>query len=108
MLNIAGAAALLRTDDLRVEIKKALAKGVTADEVRDILGQVALHADSSLADCVRVAEQVLADLEISAPATSWPGHVFGPLQFRMPQRLQRNRHHECRRNGISIFTPVAS
>ena len=61
MLNIAGAAALLRTDDLRAEIKNALANGVTADEVRDILGQVALHADSSLADCVRLAEQVLAD-----------------------------------------------
>ena len=61
MLNIAGAAALLRTDDLRVEIKKALANGVTADEVRDILCQVAVRADSSLADCVRVAEQVFAN-----------------------------------------------
>ncbi|MEE6140196.1 carboxymuconolactone decarboxylase family protein [Mycobacterium sp. 050128] len=62
MLNIAGAAALRRTDDLRVEIRKALANGVTAGEVRGILGQVALHADSSLADCVRAAKQVLADL----------------------------------------------
>jgi alkylhydroperoxidase/carboxymuconolactone decarboxylase family protein YurZ len=61
ILNIAGAAALLRTDDLGIEINKALANGVTADEVRDILDQVALHADSSLADCIRVAEQFLAD-----------------------------------------------
>jgi hypothetical protein len=33
----------------------------TADEVRDILGEVALHADSSIADCVRVVEQALPD-----------------------------------------------
>jgi alkylhydroperoxidase/carboxymuconolactone decarboxylase family protein YurZ len=53
ILSIAGAAALLRTDDLRIEIDKALANGVTADEVRDIIDQVAIHADSSVADCVR-------------------------------------------------------
>ncbi|WAC91838.1 carboxymuconolactone decarboxylase family protein [Mycobacterium sp. Aquia_213] len=61
ILNIAGAAALLRTDDLRIEIDKALANGVTADEVRDIIEQVALHADLSLAECVCIAEQCLAD-----------------------------------------------
>jgi hypothetical protein len=43
--------------------KKAVAIGVTADEVRDILREVALHADARLADCTRIAEQVLADPE---------------------------------------------
>jgi alkylhydroperoxidase/carboxymuconolactone decarboxylase family protein YurZ len=73
MLNIASAAALLRTDDLRVQIKRGLVNGVTADEVRDILGQVALHADSTLADCRRVAEQVLAE-----PGELPPGTANGP------------------------------
>ena len=61
MLNIAVATALHRTDDLRLEIKQAVSNGVTTDEVRDILNEVALHADSSVADCVRVAEQALSD-----------------------------------------------
>ncbi|WP_217348932.1 carboxymuconolactone decarboxylase family protein [Mycobacterium numidiamassiliense] len=61
MLNIAAAAALHRTAELRSEIKQALANGLTTDEVRDILNEVAIHADSSVADCVRIAEQALTD-----------------------------------------------
>ncbi len=61
MLNIVGAAALKRTDDLHAEINKALADGVTADEVREILDHVVLHADTSVADCVRIVEQALTD-----------------------------------------------
>ncbi|MGC2301201.1 MAG: carboxymuconolactone decarboxylase family protein [Acidobacteriaceae bacterium] len=61
MLNIAAAAALRRTDDLRAEIKNAPANGVSADEVRDILDQVVLLTDSSVADFVRIATQSLTD-----------------------------------------------
>jgi alkylhydroperoxidase/carboxymuconolactone decarboxylase family protein YurZ len=59
ILHIAAAAVLHRTDDLRTEIQTALANGVTADEVRDVLDEVALHADSSIADCIRIANQAL-------------------------------------------------
>ena len=61
MLNIAAAAALHRTAELRIEIKKAIANGLTTDEVRDILNEVATQAGSSVADCVRIAEQPLTD-----------------------------------------------
>ena len=61
MLNIAAAAALRRTDDLRAEIKNALANGVSADEVRDILNQVVPLTGSSVADFVRAAAQTLTD-----------------------------------------------
>ena len=61
LLDIAAAAALHRTAELRIEIKQALANGLTTGEVRDILNEVAIHADSSVADCVHIAEQALTD-----------------------------------------------
>ena len=61
MLNIAAAAALHQTAELRSEITQAKANGLTTDEIRDILHEVAIHADSSVAHCVRIAEQALTD-----------------------------------------------
>jgi alkylhydroperoxidase/carboxymuconolactone decarboxylase family protein YurZ len=56
MLNIAAAAALHRTAELRSEITQAKANGLTTDEIRDILHEVAIHADSSVADCVPLTD----------------------------------------------------
>ena len=64
MLNIAMIAILNRPHELSVHIKGALTNGVSKDEIREILMQVAIYAGMPAAvDSFRIAREVFAEID---------------------------------------------
>lgn len=64
MLNLAMIAILNRPQELRTHIRGALNNGVTRDEIREVLLQVAIYAGVPAAvDGFRVARETLAQLD---------------------------------------------
>ena len=64
MLNIAMLSILNRPHELRTHLKGALTNGVTRDEIREILMQVAVYGGMPAAvDGFRVARDVFAELD---------------------------------------------
>ena len=64
MLNIAMIAILNRPHELRVHLKGALTNGVSRDEIREILMQVAIYAGMPAAvDSFRIAREVFAEID---------------------------------------------
>lgn len=66
MLNLAMLCALNRPHELRMHLKGALRNGVTRDEIREVLLQVAIYCGVPAGvDAFRTAKEVLA--EVDAP-----------------------------------------
>jgi len=66
MLNLAMISVLNRPNELRTHLKGALTNGVTRDEIREILLQVAIYAGVPAAvDSFRIAREVLAEVDPS-------------------------------------------
>ena len=64
MLNIAMIAILNRPHELKLHIKGALTNGVTKDEIREILMQVAIYGGVPAAvDSFRLAREAFAELD---------------------------------------------
>jgi 4-carboxymuconolactone decarboxylase len=64
MLNIAMIAVLNRPHELKLHIKGALTNGVSKDEIREILMQVAIYAGVPAAvDSFRLAREAFAELD---------------------------------------------
>ena len=64
MLNLAMISILNRPHELRTHIKGALTNGVSKDEIREILMQVAIYAGVPAAvDSFRLAREAFAELE---------------------------------------------
>jgi 4-carboxymuconolactone decarboxylase len=64
MLNIAMLSALNRNHELRLHLKGALTNGVTKDEIREILLQVAIYCGVPAGvDSFRTAREVFAQLD---------------------------------------------
>ena len=64
MLNIAMIAILNRPHELRIHVKGALTNGVTKEEIREILLQVAVYAGMPAAvDGFRIAREAFAELD---------------------------------------------
>jgi 4-carboxymuconolactone decarboxylase len=64
MLNIAMISILNRPHELRVHLKGALTNGVTREEIREILMQVAIYAGMPAAvDSFRIAREVFAEID---------------------------------------------
>ncbi|TYL91948.1 4-carboxymuconolactone decarboxylase [Bradyrhizobium rifense] len=64
MLNIAMIAILNRQHEFRAHLKGALTNGVTRDEIREILMQVAIYGGMPAAvDSFRVAREVFAEID---------------------------------------------
>ena len=64
MLNIAMIAILNRPHELRGHLKGALTNGVSRDEIREILMQVAIYAGMPCAvDSFRIAREVFAEID---------------------------------------------
>ena len=64
MLNIAMIAILNRQHEFRAHLKGALTNGVTRDEIREILMQVAIYAGMPAAvDSFRIAREVFAEID---------------------------------------------
>ena len=64
MLNIAMISILNRPHELRAHIKGALTNGVTRDEIREILMQVAIYAGIPAGvDSFRIAREVFAEID---------------------------------------------
>jgi 4-carboxymuconolactone decarboxylase len=64
MLNIAMIAILNRQHELRAHLKGALTNGVTRDEIREILMQVAIYGGMPAAvDSFRIAREVFAEID---------------------------------------------
>ena len=64
MLNIAMIAILNRQHEFRAHLKGALTNGVTRDEVREILMQVAIYGGMPAAvDSFRIAREVFAEID---------------------------------------------
>ncbi|MDA9432531.1 carboxymuconolactone decarboxylase family protein [Bradyrhizobium sp. CCBAU 51627] len=64
MLNIAMIAILNRQHEFRAHLKGALTNGVTRDEIREILMQVAIYGGMPAAvDSFRIAREVLAEID---------------------------------------------
>jgi 4-carboxymuconolactone decarboxylase len=64
MLNIAMIAILNRPHEFRLHVKGALTNGVTKDEIREILMQVAIYAGAPAAvDSFRLAREAFAEAE---------------------------------------------
>ncbi len=62
MLNIAMLAALNRPHELRLHVKGALRNGVSRDEIREVLLQVAIYCGVPCAvDSFRIAREALAE-----------------------------------------------
>ena len=74
MLNLAMISALNRPHELRMHVKGALVNGVTPEEIREVLLQVAIYCGVPAAvDSFRVAREVLEEQqkEAAAKALSW-------------------------------------
>ena len=68
MLNIAMLSALNRNHELRLHLKGALTNGVTREEIREILLQVAIYCGVPAAvDAFRLAREAFAELGDKAP-----------------------------------------
>ncbi|GLR89307.1 MULTISPECIES: carboxymuconolactone decarboxylase family protein [Bradyrhizobium] len=64
MLNIAMIAILNRQHEFRAHLKGALTNGVTRDEIREILMQVAIYGGMPAAvDSFRIAREVFAEID---------------------------------------------
>ncbi|MCK1423327.1 carboxymuconolactone decarboxylase family protein [Bradyrhizobium sp. 180] len=64
MLNIAMIAILNRQHELRAHLKGALTNGVTREEIREILMQVAIYGGMPAAvDSFRIAREVFAEID---------------------------------------------
>ena len=64
MLNIAMIAILNRQHEFRAHLKGALTNGVTREEIREILMQVAIYGGMPAAvDSFRIAREVFAEIE---------------------------------------------
>jgi 4-carboxymuconolactone decarboxylase len=64
MLNIAMIAILDRQHEFRAHLKGALTNGVTRDEIREILMQVAIYGGMPAAvDSFRIAREVFAEID---------------------------------------------
>jgi 4-carboxymuconolactone decarboxylase len=64
MLNIAMISTLNRPHELRAHLKGALTNGVTREEIREILMQVAIYAGVPAAvDSFRIAREVFAEID---------------------------------------------
>jgi 4-carboxymuconolactone decarboxylase len=64
MLNIAMISILNRPHELRAHLKGALTNGVTREEIREILMQVAIYAGMPVAvDSFRIARELFAELD---------------------------------------------
>jgi 4-carboxymuconolactone decarboxylase len=64
MLNLAMISILNRPQELRAHLKGALTNGVTREEIREILMQVAIYAGMPAAvDSFRVAREVFAEID---------------------------------------------
>jgi 4-carboxymuconolactone decarboxylase len=64
MLNIAMISILNRPHELRAHLKGALTNGVTREEIREILMQVAIYAGVPAAvDSFRIARELFAELD---------------------------------------------
>ncbi|MEU4312222.1 carboxymuconolactone decarboxylase family protein [Nocardia sp. NPDC024068] len=64
MLNLAMLSVLNRPHELRTHVKGALNNGVTRDEIREVLLQVAVYAGVPAAvDSFRIAREVLAETD---------------------------------------------
>ncbi|MGY3236201.1 4-carboxymuconolactone decarboxylase [Bradyrhizobium sp. USDA 4448] len=67
MLNIAMIAILNRQHEFRAHLKGALTNGVTRDEIREILMQVAIYGGMPAAvDSFRIAREVFAEIDAKA------------------------------------------
>ena len=67
MLNLAMLATLNRPQELATHVRGALTNGVTRDEIREILLQVAIYAGVPAAvDSFRIARTVLDDIDHTA------------------------------------------
>jgi 4-carboxymuconolactone decarboxylase len=67
MLNIAMLSALNRPHELKMHVKGALKNGVTKDEIREILLQVAIYCGIPAGvDSFRIAREAFADLAKAA------------------------------------------
>ena len=64
MLNIAMIAILNRQHEFRAHLKGALTNGVTRDEIREILMQIAIYGGMPAAvDSFRIAREVFAEID---------------------------------------------
>ena len=63
MLNIVIAMTRNLPGSLRFEIEQALENGVSREEIRGIIDEVAIHAGHQAIDSIQVAEQVLSRFE---------------------------------------------
>ena len=64
MLNIAMIAVLNRPHELKLHIKGALTNGVSKDEIREILMQVAIYGGMPAAvDSFRIAREVFSEID---------------------------------------------
>ena len=64
MLNLAMISVLNRPNELRTHVKAALTNGVTRDEIREILLQVAIYAGVPTAvDSFRIAREAFAEVD---------------------------------------------
>ncbi|TBW41349.1 4-carboxymuconolactone decarboxylase [Siculibacillus lacustris] len=72
LINLAMISALNRPHELKLHVRGALTNGVTRDEIREVLLQVAIYAGVPAAlDSFRVAREVFAELDRNAaPATA--------------------------------------
>lgn len=69
MLTLAMLAVLNRPQELRTHIRGALTNGVTREEIREVLLQVAIYAGVPAAvDSFRVARETLAELDDGEPS----------------------------------------
>jgi 4-carboxymuconolactone decarboxylase len=67
MLNLAMISCLNRPHELKMHVKGALKNGVTKDEIREVLLQVAIYAGIPAGvDAFRVAREAFAEVEKSA------------------------------------------
>ena len=64
MLNLAMLSALNRPHELKMHVKGALTNGVTKDEIREVLLQVAIYAGVPAGvDAFRIAREVFAQID---------------------------------------------
>ena len=69
LLNIAMISILNRPHELKLHVKGALTNGVTRDEIREVMLQVAIYAGVPAGiDAQRIAKEALAEVDAAAKA----------------------------------------
>jgi 4-carboxymuconolactone decarboxylase len=69
MLNLAMLSALNRPHELRLHLRGALTNGVTREEIREVLMQVAIYCGVPAGiDAFRTAREVFAEMDAAGPA----------------------------------------